>query len=120
MRKTILATFAAVLAIPVAAAARQPVVVTGEMDYSPFERVSYADLDIRSDGGISTLKSRVRRAATRLCITEGPDPLKLVMDGRACFKAAVADANGQIHLAQARWDSSRLAAAASFITVTAR
>ena len=75
-----------------------PITVEGELE-RPVAYVSYADIDLASDSGLKLLRGRVRGAATRLCIHSGTQPIKLVMDGRACFAEAIAGAEEQIALA---------------------
>ena len=66
--------FAATL-VAVPLAAQEPTVVTGAHQPTYQERVSFADLDLRQFSKQQTLKTRVRRAADRVCIeAEGPFP----------------------------------------------
>lgn len=58
--------------------------------------VSYGDLNMSSPAGLDTLRSRVRGAAERICIHDGVEPLKFEMDGRRCYREAVAGAETQI------------------------
>ena len=46
------------------------------------EQVSFADLDISSEAGLSTLKSRVNAAATRVCESVNPEPLMAKMESQ--------------------------------------
>ncbi len=63
----------ALVAAPLAA--QEPTVVTGAHQPTYQERVSFADLDLSQGSAQRALKTRVRRAADRVCIeAEGPLP----------------------------------------------
>lgn len=81
----------------------QPITVEGELN-RPVEYVSYAGIDLGSESGLALLRGRVRGAANRLCIDNGTQPLKLVMDGHACFAEAIAGAENQINRVVAALD----------------
>jgi UrcA family protein len=123
--KSKLASAAFTLAVcsGVPAAAAQPqreTVVTGEADASRalgngFEEVSavvrYGDLDLRSATGVAALNSRVYRAATRLCMQGGLQPVWMIAADRACRDDAIEGAQPQIAAAIASHASgNRLAA----------
>lgn len=57
----------------------------------PFERISYADLDLLSQAGSQVLEARIRHAAGNLCIESGLKPLAVKRLEQACFDAAIAD-----------------------------
>lgn len=75
------------------AQSRADITVTAE----PVAFVSYGDLNLRTASGVETLNGRVRRAAKQVCgISNGTEPLYAEMNGRTCWRAAVADAQPQI------------------------
>jgi len=108
---------AATLAIAIASlglpatlqAAEKPLLVEGQSDV-PTVHVSYADLNLASQAGVDRLEARVRRAATRLCIDPGYQPLGLAMAGMRCKAEAIEGASGQIEVAVARFQSAGYAA----------
>jgi UrcA family protein len=80
-----------------------------------FEEVSavvrYGDLDLRSATGVAALNSRVYRAATRLCMQGGLQPVWMIAADRACRDDAIEGAQPQIAAAIASHASgNRLAA----------
>lgn len=88
------------LIIPAAAFAQESFTVEAELD-RPVEYVAYSDVDLSSESGLTLLRGRVRGAARKLCIHNGVQPVKLVMDGRACYADAIAGAEEQIATAVA-------------------
>lgn len=91
------------LVIPTTVFAQPPITVEADLS-RPVEYVGYADIDLASESGLALLRGRVRGAAKRLCIHNGTQPLKLVMDGRACFAEAITGAEEQIGEAVAALD----------------
>lgn len=125
------AVFMAALSSPAALAAQpEPeTVVTGEHRSEPAlrygeERVSavvhYGDLNLANAEGIDTLHGRVRRAATRLCVEPGLQPLEWRAAGMACRDGAIAGAQDQIALAIAGYRTSGRLASASLRVRAAR
>lgn len=78
--------------------AAQLITVEGQPDV-PTEVVLYGDLDLASDAGRSTLNSRVRGAAKRLCLHNGTEPIGMKAARQLCFDNAVADADKQVAFA---------------------
>ena len=111
------------------AAFAQPVpetVVTGELRSEPLRygeelvtaAVHYGDLDLASAAGVDALHNRVRRAATRICIDPGPQPLDWRQAGIACRDGAIAGAQDQVAAAIAGYGTSgRLASASRVIRI---
>jgi len=130
MRSKFASAAVCVAAFSGAAAAAQPVpetVVTGEaqpaLRYGE-ERVSavvrYGDLDLGSTAGVEALHGRVYRAATRICIEPGLQPLDWRRAGLACRDGAIAGAQEQIALAIADRDNPNRLASASLVIRAAR
>ncbi|MEA3004298.1 MAG: hypothetical protein QOH81_3086 [Sphingomonadales bacterium] len=90
-------------------------VVTG----APTARVTYADLDLRSQAGVARLESRVRGAADRLCVGIGIETLAARLDGLTCRDATIAAAAPQIRRAIENHAAAR-AAGGGAITLTLR
>jgi UrcA family protein len=111
--RTIVLT-SAVLALAAASPAiAGPIVVEANV---PTAHVSYADLDLGTSAGFEALQSRVRDAASRLCLESGRTDLARAMAEQKCYTTAVASAQNQITAAR----SSRSVAAAAAITMIAR
>jgi len=110
-------------------AAAQPVpetVVTGEIEQTPLRygeemvsvEVRYGDLNLGDRAGVDVLHRRVYRAATRICVDPGVQPLEWRLADLACRNDAIAGAQGQIAAAIADYGNpNRLAAAALVIRV---
>jgi UrcA family protein len=112
---TILAGLA--IAAPAAAFAEgADTVVQGSRD-SQSATVSFADLNLASANGLETLRGRVHRVATSLCIETGSKDLRTAMLGQACVKSAVAGAEPQIARAS---EAYRAGQAASADTISVR
>lgn len=94
------------------AVAQPPIVVS--TDPLPMERVSYADLNLASASGKTTLQHRIRSAAENVCYVTNDRNLDKFVPERRCFNAAY---NGGIQqmdnivLAQSRNDASMATAA---------
>ena len=82
--------------------------------------VHYADLDLSNPAGIEALNGRVYRAATRICIEPGPQPLQWRQVGITCRDGAVAGAQSQIALAIADSGNPNRLASASLVIRAAR
>lgn len=63
------------------------------------ERVSYADLDLRTSAGRTTLESRVGRAARRVCRVESSVVMLARQAERRCEAATLEDAHTQMRRA---------------------
>lgn len=114
-----LAAAIATLGVPaMLQAAERPTIVEGIVD-RPTAVVSYRDLNLASDEGVDRLQARVRRAATRICVTPGFKPLPEQIAENGCRDEAVAGAQEQIQMAVANFGNTQLAAL-SQISVTAR
>lgn len=83
--------------------------------------VSYADLDLRTDAGVSALNDRIRRAATQVCGRAAPMSLVDFADMMECRSDAVANARraSVTLIAQANSDE-RLAARDGSIAIRGR
>lgn len=81
-----LAAVAATLLTAAWMAAAQPA-HAGEVEVAS-QRVSYSDLDVRSDAGARRLYQRLRRASMHVC--DGADRHSVAW--RECFETALADA----------------------------
>ena len=101
------------IVVPGAAfAQRSPITVEGPPLDVPFEYVSYGDLNLASGSGLATLQRRVRRAASRLCLQHGAQPVHEQMQERTCYSGAIAGANQQIgDVVAAVQDGTQLAGA---------
>lgn len=76
------------------ASAQPPVTVYGSD--SPSVRVSYADLDLSSASGIARIHSRVRGAASDLCLEPIKEPVGLSMMRTLCYRSAVDSGFAQV------------------------
>ena len=114
--KNAIATLALIV-LGAGSAFAEPVVVEGTR--YPTERVSYADLNLTDDQGISTLKRRVRGAAGRLCLSHSVEPLQVWLASKNCYRGAVADAYSQIDRVIAG-QRSGTSLASAILVVTAR
>ena len=130
MRSKIASAAVCLAALWGTAASAQPepeTVVTGDVEASQAlgygeELVSavvrYGDLDLDDAAGVATLHARVHRAATRLCVEDGPQPLEWRLAGRTCRDGAIAGAQNQVAEAIADFGNpNRLASAALVIRV---
>ena len=106
------------LIIPATALAQGPITVEADVGF-PVEYVGYSDINMASDAGLDLLRGRVRGAAKRLCIDEAVRQLEPVLEGRACFSGAVADAERQINLVVAALDRGERFASNASIAVQA-
>ena len=99
----VLSGVAASLVITTPASAQgRPVVVYGQDDYVPTERVSYADLNLATRGGEKMLQARVSKAVNRVCQYTSGD-VALIDNGFVnCAFAAWKDARPKMALAIAR------------------
>jgi len=86
--KTVLISFAA-LALAGTAANARPILVAAEP--VPTAHVRFADLNLDSAEGRTALRQRIHGAAEDLCITGGDRALDVWLEGRRCYKTAVAD-----------------------------
>lgn len=110
------ALFGTALLMAGAAAAQNPIQGEGAV---PTIEVSYADLDLGSEGGVAALQRRVRAAASRLCLGYAGGDLEERMGRRACFNTALASAHGPVEQAIAEFGRTQLAGRAT-ITIAAR
>lgn len=111
---------ACVLALTSARAAAGPVIIEGHN--SPLqefltEQVSFADLDISSEAGLSALKTRINVAATRVCASVNPEPLMATLESQGCYRRAVNDSYAQAERAHLR--NAGAAVAAATVSVSA-
>jgi len=95
-----------------AAASAQPVIVEAVIE-QPVIYVSYADLNLADQRGVDRLNRRVHKAATRLCVQAGLQPVADVARDQACRKLALEGANVQIADAVANFGKNQYAAASS-------
>lgn len=113
------------------AASAQPVpetVVTGEMQPAPLRYgeelvsavVRFGDLDLSTSAGIDALHGRVHRAATRICMEPGLQPMSWRQAGLVCRNDAVAGAWDQVAAAIADYGNPARLAAASLVIRVAR
>ena len=80
------------------------------VEAQPVAYVYYSDLNLANPAGVDQLNARVYRAATKLCIENGVQPLARVMAGRTCRSNAIAGAADQIRLAISRFGNSQYSA----------
>jgi UrcA family protein len=73
--------------------------------------VGFADLNLASANGLETLRGRVYRVAKTLCIETGSKDLRTLMQGTACVKSAVAEAEPQIARASEAFRNRQVTAA---------
>lgn len=87
---------ACALGLATAANAESPVTITAPG--IQVEAVSFADLNLGSETGMSAIKNRVRAAAYRVCNLNHSrvDPLAQQLEGKSCFRSAVSDAYAQL------------------------
>ncbi|MDX3885351.1 UrcA family protein [Edaphosphingomonas haloaromaticamans] len=91
-----LAGFGAIVATVVTLAAATP--LRAETVSQP---VSYSDLDLSTDAGVATLKSRVSRAADRICGRTGNVP---TVASARCRAKAIEGAKADMAMAVAKSD----------------
>lgn len=106
-----IAAAAIFLAAGEARAQISPVVVESGV---PTARVSYADLDLTSPAGRSTLDRRVTSAAAMLCLDNQRVPLEEFALERQCYSTALSKARVDIEQAVAR-ASNRFASSGSIL-----
>ena len=114
MIKQLIAASLLATAIPTAAQAQDASV-----------RVTYADLDLTSDGGVQSLDHRIAAAIKQVCGDRmGQKPLSTVLAIRRCDRLTRADIDAPrqvaIDRAQGRQPSVEMAAAGSFAIVARR
>ena len=95
-----------------AAANAEPVIVEAVID-QPVIYVSYADLNLTEQAGVDRLNRRVHKAANRLCVQAGLQPVADVARDKACRKLALQGANLQIADAVANFEKNQYAEASS-------
>ncbi len=98
-QRIVIASAGMFLAATQAGAQSNPLVVEGGV---PTAIVSYADLDLTSAAGRSTLDRRVDRAATGLCFEERRAPVAEMIAQHHCYSAAMSKARIDIQQAVAR------------------
>ena len=86
---------------------------------APTARVTYADLDLASQAGVTTLEHRVSTAADRLCIGVGIETLAARLDELKCRQDAIAAAAPQVRHAIEKYATAQ-AARGGAITLTLR
>jgi UrcA family protein len=109
------------LALAGTSAAAAPVVIEGQRAPTQeflTEQVSFADLDISSNAGLSALKGRIGAAATRVCGSTNPEPLMANIESLGCYRHAMSDSLAQVSRILAARGSGAAVAAAS-VTVSA-
>lgn len=106
---------ASALSIPSIAAAQAPIIVEGQY---PTAVVSFADLNLASASGVSTLNGRIRRAAESVCVDNNVRGVGEEMAQRGCISFALNHARGQMERAIALYGTSQLASRT--ITVAGR
>ena len=78
----------------------------------PFERVSFADLNLNAAGGQQRLEARIRAAANRVCSVTNDRNLEVALPQKQCANAAVADGMSQMRTVVARYESTSTLASA--------
>ncbi|MEG3145914.1 UrcA family protein [Sphingomonas sp. RT2P30] len=81
----------------IAAGSANAAPLTGDGGPAPSQRVTYADLDLDRQAGITTLRSRISAAAHQLCETSNVAPLAEKVREMRCYRTAIADAYQQVH-----------------------
>lgn len=76
------------------ASAQPPVTVYGPS--APTARVSYADINLSSERGVKAFQSRVRAAASDLCLDPAWEDLSASTARKICYRTAVHDGFSQI------------------------
>jgi UrcA family protein len=76
------------------AGAQPPVTVYAPT--APSAKVSYADLNMRSEQGVNKLQARVRHAASGLCLIESREMLEVSLKRKGCYDTAVRDGYAKI------------------------
>ncbi len=102
-QRIVIALTGIVLAAGRAGAQDNPVIVEGGV---PTAIVSYADLDLSSTAGRSTLDRRVDRAATGLCFEDRRAPVADLIAQHHCYSVAMSKAKIDIQEAVARAGSA--------------
>ncbi len=89
----------ALLASATAATAQADVMVTSDYLKMGWEQVSaqvpYNDLNLATDSGVATLRSRVKAEASKMCGTAQSNA-KATMNRQSCFDSVMASAEPQI------------------------
>lgn len=96
----IAAAFLFIVALPHAAAAQEAdIIVTSDYLKMNWQKVSgqvpYGDLNLASDKGVETLKSRVKAEAVKLCGV-GETTLQGKLNQNECYNSVMASAKPQI------------------------
>ena len=91
---SMLAALTACMALGLANVAR-----SATPDTAPAVRVPYGDLNLTSDKGVSTLRTRVAAAARKVCSVGGGDirNLQAYAAQRSCESQAIANAERDVH-----------------------
>lgn len=76
------------------ASAEPPVTVYGSS--APTARVSYADINLASARGVDRLRSRVRSAASDICLEPVKEDLEVSSARKMCYRTAINDGFSQI------------------------
>ncbi len=119
--RPLLVLAAALAAAPLAA--EEEMLVTGEHQPVYQERVSHADLDLRSWSHQQALKRRVHKASERVCIAaEGPLEANLggLYGAPSCTQTTYEDTRPQIRMAIARAKAGQQYAANIVVSGPAR
>ena len=90
------------LAIPAAAGAKQPWLDISQNDEAIAARISFADLDLRSQAGVQSLHHRVGYAAREVCVlqVDNKQPLSVAVPTRRnCSMEMINAARPQINRA---------------------
>jgi UrcA family protein len=80
------------------------------VEAQPVAYVHYSDLNLASPAGVDQLNARVYRAATKLCIENGVQPLAVVLAGKSCRNQAITGAADQVQMAISRFGNSQYSA----------
>jgi UrcA family protein len=99
-------------------AEKPPIFIEGVVDV-PTAHVSYADLNLGTQAGMQRLETRVRRAASMLCLESQVRELPRVMAGRNCFNTAMTRAESDMQRAASDFGAARIASRAPILTVSA-
>jgi UrcA family protein len=84
----------AVLASAASANVSTRIVVTGSGVTTA--HISYADLNVASDAGRTTLTRRIKAAASYLCLDSSVEPLATDMERLNCYRAALTSGANQM------------------------
>ena len=106
--------FITAFALGFAAAANAQPPLTVEAPAVQVETVSFADVNLASERGMSAVKSRIRAAAYRVCNINHSrvDDLATQLEGKTCFRSALSAGYSQLdQISAARANGATIATA---------